>query len=79
MSEITVGPGGEIMLPAEVLDRCGLRPDRAIRLVETRGGLLLVPMGKEPMDPALAEEIASWQALAAEGLSTFPYDEAEGG
>jgi bifunctional DNA-binding transcriptional regulator/antitoxin component of YhaV-PrlF toxin-antitoxin module len=76
MSTVTLGRGGELTLPDDVLRRYGLSPDQPIRIVETRGGLLLVPLGDEPMSPALADELRAWQDLAAEGWDAFPYDEA---
>jgi hypothetical protein len=42
---------------------------------ETRGGILLVPLGDAPMSPELAEELADWQALGAESWDWFPFDE----
>jgi hypothetical protein len=46
-----------------------------IRIVETRDGVLLVPLGKPSMDPELAEELAQWQALGAASREMFPFDE----
>ncbi len=77
MSTVTLGQGGELKVPSDVLDRCGLTPDRPIRLVETRGGLLLVPLVDEPISPALAEELTAWQELAAESWNAFPSVEVE--
>ena len=78
MSTATLGQGGKLTLPEDVLRRYALSPDRPIRLVETRGGLLLVPLGEEPVSPALVEDLKAWQDLASEGWDAFPYDEAGG-
>jgi AbrB family looped-hinge helix DNA binding protein len=43
MEILTVGPAGQIELPDEVRDRYGMAPSTPIRLIETRGGILLVP------------------------------------
>jgi bifunctional DNA-binding transcriptional regulator/antitoxin component of YhaV-PrlF toxin-antitoxin module len=71
----TVGPAGQIALPDKVRDRYVLAPATPIRLIETRGGILLVPLGDAPMSPELAEELADWQALGAESWDRFPFDE----
>ena len=39
--------------------------------------IVLVPLGKAPMDPALAKELEQWQALAAESWERFPYEEVD--
>jgi bifunctional DNA-binding transcriptional regulator/antitoxin component of YhaV-PrlF toxin-antitoxin module len=78
MEILTVGPAGQIELPHEVRDRYGMAPATPIRIVETRGGVLLVPVGGAPMSPELAEELAEWQALGAESWEMFPFEE-EGG
>jgi hypothetical protein len=43
-------------------------------MIETRSGILLIPLTKEPMSSALSAEIAEWQTLGAEGLELFPYE-----
>jgi bifunctional DNA-binding transcriptional regulator/antitoxin component of YhaV-PrlF toxin-antitoxin module len=72
---LTIGPAGQIELPDEVRDRYGMAPATPIRIVETRGGVLLVPLGDAPMSPELAEELAQWQDLGARSWEMFPYDE----
>ena len=75
MEILTVGPAGQIELPDEVRDRYGMAPATPIRIIETRGGVLLVPLGKAAMSPELAEELAGWQALGAESWGMFPFEE----
>ena len=75
MEILTVGPAGQIELPDDVRDRYGIAPATSIRLIETRGGILLVPLGGAPMSPELAEELAQWQALGARSWEMFPFDE----
>ena len=75
MEILTVGPGGQIDLPDNVRNRYGMAPATPIRIIETRGGVLLVPMGQDPMSPELAEELAQWQALGATSWEMFPFDE----
>jgi bifunctional DNA-binding transcriptional regulator/antitoxin component of YhaV-PrlF toxin-antitoxin module len=72
---LTVGPGGEIELPEMVRERYGMAPATLIRVVETRGGILLVPLSNAPMNAELAEELAQWQALSAETWEQVPFDE----
>ena len=74
MSTVAFGPGGELTLPEDVLRRCGLTPDRPVQVIETEGGLVLVPLHDGPVTPALAEELDAWQELAGEGWNDFPYD-----
>jgi bifunctional DNA-binding transcriptional regulator/antitoxin component of YhaV-PrlF toxin-antitoxin module len=74
MVDLTVGHAGEIVLPSEVRDRYGLVPDRPVRIVETRSGILLVPLADAPPSEELARELAEWQALGAESWELFPYE-----
>jgi bifunctional DNA-binding transcriptional regulator/antitoxin component of YhaV-PrlF toxin-antitoxin module len=69
---LTVGPAGEIELPDRVRQRYGIAPATPIRMIETRGGILLIPLSDEPMSAELAEELAQWQALAADSWEMFP-------
>jgi hypothetical protein len=73
---LTIGPAGQIELTDEVRDRYGMVPATPIRIVETRGGILLVPMSDAPMSPELAEELAQWEALGARSWEMFPFEEA---
>ncbi len=75
MEILTVGPAGQIELPDEVRNRYGMAPATPIRIIETRGGVLLIPLGNTSMSPELAEELAQWQALGAESWEMFPFDE----
>jgi bifunctional DNA-binding transcriptional regulator/antitoxin component of YhaV-PrlF toxin-antitoxin module len=72
---LTVGPTGEIELPDTVRERYGMMPATPVRIVETRSGILLIPMSDSPMAPELADELAQWQALSAETWEMFPYEE----
>ena len=74
MDILTVGPTGEIELPNTVRERYGMTPATPVRIVETRSGILLIPMSDVPMNPELAEELAQWQALSAETWEMFPYE-----
>ena len=58
MEILTVGPAGEIALPDSVRDRYGIAPATPIRIIETRGGILLIPLSDEPMSHELAEVVA---------------------
>jgi hypothetical protein len=75
MDILTVGPAAQIELPGEVRDRYGTAPSTPIRIVETRGSVLLVPLGDAPMNPELAEELALWQAVGARSWEMFPFEE----
>lgn len=77
MTTSTIGNSGEIVLPDQVRERYGLTPQSAVRIVETRGGILLVPQTNAPMSEELQRELADWQALGAESWSLFPYEDEE--
>lgn len=75
MTTLTVGPGGKVQLPNEVCERYGLAPETVLRVVETRGGILLVPQGPDGMSDDLARELQDWQALGEEAWAMFPYED----
>jgi bifunctional DNA-binding transcriptional regulator/antitoxin component of YhaV-PrlF toxin-antitoxin module len=75
MENLTVGHAGEITLPDDVRHRYRLTPDTPIRIVETRGGILLVPLTDEPMSPELEQELQEWQSLSVATWSMFPYED----
>ena len=73
MIRVTVREGGHIALPDGVRARYGLTPGTLIRLVETRDGLLLVPLTDETMSEELARELKEWQAASLHCWNRFPY------
>jgi bifunctional DNA-binding transcriptional regulator/antitoxin component of YhaV-PrlF toxin-antitoxin module len=75
MANLTVGRGGEIVLPDPVRDRYGLAPDTPVRIVETRSGILLVPLTDEPMSAELEQELEEWQSLSLQTWEMFPYED----
>ena len=75
MSSATVTSAGEIALPAEMRERHGLAANSKVRVVETRHGILLVPLTDAPMAPELAQELADWQSLGAAAWDAFSYNE----
>ena len=74
IESVIVEDGGKITLPDVLRDRYGLAADARIRIIETRNGILLVPLTDEPMSEALAEELRDWQSLGTDALGMFPYD-----
>ena len=72
---LIVEDGGKITLPEAVREHYGLAEDTPLRIIETRGGILLVPITSEPMTEELRSELEDWQALAAESLGQFPYED----
>jgi bifunctional DNA-binding transcriptional regulator/antitoxin component of YhaV-PrlF toxin-antitoxin module len=74
IDSVTVENGGKITLPDVLRDRYGLAADTRIRIIETRNGILLVPLTDEPMSEALAAELRDWQSLGTDALEMFPYD-----
>jgi len=78
MSEnLIIEDGGKITLPAAIRVRYGLAQDTPIRMIETRSGILLVPLTDEPMNERLLSELEEWQSLGAESLEMFPYENKE--
>ena len=72
---LTLENGGKITLPDDLLNRYGLSEDTPIRIIETRSGILLVPLTDEPMSESLKAELEEWQSLGAESLEMFPYED----
>ena len=73
MTKLKVGHGGEISLPEDVRERYGFAPDIAVRVIETRSGVLLVPLTDAPISADLASELAEWQSLGAQSWELFPF------
>ncbi len=65
MTRMTVGPEGQLTLLPTVQAQYGWQPGAAVRIVETRGVVLLVPLTNEPLPIQLAQELAQWQELGA--------------
>ncbi|MBA3767203.1 MAG: AbrB/MazE/SpoVT family DNA-binding domain-containing protein [Acidobacteria bacterium] len=74
---LIVEDGGKITLPETVRDRYRLAPDTPLRIIETRNGILLVPLTNEPMNEELRAELEEWQSLGDETLGLFPYEDSE--
>ena len=75
MTTMIIGRSGEMTLPHEVQERCGLGPEVSVRLIETRSGLLLVPLTDAPMSAELARELEEWQAFGADAWAQFEFIE----
>ena len=72
MSNLTIGPRGEIALPVALRERYGFNPETSIRVIETRTGILLVPLtDAPPIGEDLAKELAEWQASSASAWDMF--------
>jgi hypothetical protein len=70
-----VEAGGRIRLPEWLTDRYHLAPDTQLRIVEAKGGILLVPLTADPMSEELKAELSDWQTLAQSSLENFPFEE----
>jgi bifunctional DNA-binding transcriptional regulator/antitoxin component of YhaV-PrlF toxin-antitoxin module len=70
MSSIKMSKDGQIALPLELREKHGFSQHTPIRIVETRSGLLLVPLTNQPMSKQLEQEIAAWQALSVASWDT---------
>ena len=71
---LIVENGGKITIPESVRDRYGLAQDTPVRMIETRNGILLIPLTDEPMSEALLSELQEWQLFGAESFELFPYE-----
>lgn len=78
LETLTVEEGGKVALPDEVQIRYGFAPNTTVRIIETQSGVLLIPLIDEPMSAALKAEIEEWQALGAENLEMFPFEDEQG-
>ena len=80
MSQTTLTLEEDILhLPSAIRERYGLKSGASIRIIETKTGILLVPLTREPMDEALRQELMVWQEASWDALGMFPYDEEESG
>jgi hypothetical protein len=77
MANVTLKPGGELTLPTTLCERYGMTPEVPIRIIETRSGLLLIPLTGAPMDAELEKELADWQELSSTVWDAFPFEEDE--
>ena len=77
MSQNLTIENGRITLPRDVVGRYRLEDDTPLRMIETRNGILLIPLTKEPMSSALSAELEEWQATGAESFELFPYESDE--
>lgn len=74
MTALLVEATGKIKLPQKSLKRYGWEKSTLVRLIETKEGILLVPMHNAPMNKELQSEIAEWQDAASETWDTFTYE-----
>jgi len=57
MSQKLLIENGKITIPADVLDRYQLDEETPLRIIETRNGILLVPLTEEPITDDLRSEL----------------------
>ncbi len=74
MTTMTIERDGKLALPPDIQERCGMLPETSVRVIETRSGLLLVPLAAAPMSAELTEELQEWQALGQSAWEQFPYE-----
>jgi len=77
MSQNLIVEDGRIIFPPEVVGRYGLEDNTPLRIIETRHGILLIPLTENSMSEALRHEIEDWQELGNETLAAFPYESDE--
>ena len=75
MSELKMAKDGTICIPAEVREKHGFTAETPIRIIETRSGILLIPLTPGPMSDELQRELADWQALSTSTWDRFPFED----
>ena len=71
MARLTMGQQGDIHLPDSIRELYGFTPNTQIRLIETHGGILLIPLINAPASDELKMELEEWQALSMESWENF--------
>lgn len=74
MTTMIIERDGKLALPLDVQERCGMLPETSVRVIETRSGILLVPLTGMPMSVELTEELQEWQGLGQSAWAQFPYE-----
>ena len=74
MTALLLEPNGTIKLPKKSLKRYGFEEKTPIRVVETKEGVLLIPLTNQPMSDELKQEISRWQEASSETWEEFPYE-----
>ena len=74
MTALLLEPNGTIRLPKKSLKRYGFEEKTPIRVIETKEGVLLVPLTNQPMSDELKLEISQWQEASSETWEEFPYE-----
>jgi bifunctional DNA-binding transcriptional regulator/antitoxin component of YhaV-PrlF toxin-antitoxin module len=77
LEPLVIEAGGKVTLPEALRHRYGFEPNTPIRVIEMQSGILLVPLTDAPMSEGLKAELADWQALGADALERFPFEEKE--
>ena len=73
MTIMTIERDGKLALPPDIQERSGLLPETAVRVIETRDGILLVPLTDAPMSADLTEELQDRHRPGQEALAKFSY------
>ncbi len=74
MSQNLLVQNGKIALPKDVIGRYRLDDDTPVKMIETRNGILFIPLTDDPMSESLRAEIEAWQAVGIESFELFPYE-----
>jgi len=73
MTTLVTGPQNQVSLPTDVCARHRWQGNIPVRVIETRHGVLLIPLTDAPMSDELRHELEDWQALGALTWAMFPY------
>ncbi|CUU10903.1 MAG: hypothetical protein K6U12_12115 [Armatimonadetes bacterium] len=70
MKHAIIGKNGELIVPEEMRIRYHLEPDIPVRLVETKVGILIIPLNEPPSEETM-EELAAWQRVGLASWERF--------
>ena len=75
MTAMIIERDGKLALPPDIQERCGMLPETSVRVIETRSGILLVPLTEVPTSAEPTEELQDWQVLGQSVWEQFSYED----
>ncbi len=74
MTAVLLETNGTVRLPKESIKRYGFEQKMSIRLIETKEGVLLVPITNQSLSEELSREIAEWHEAGSETWEDFSFE-----
>jgi bifunctional DNA-binding transcriptional regulator/antitoxin component of YhaV-PrlF toxin-antitoxin module len=72
---LTIKENGKFTLPDDIVERYQFKRETQFRIIETKKGVLLVPMTSEPMSSELKNELEEWQSIGENAWEMFDFEE----